>query len=323
MPVPPPSAHRPDWPPAVVGLGSPIWAAHSAWTGPLAAARGAILAAVDAAGAALLPATALRTPEELDAALRALGVAPQPYTEGQSPRTRLFGQIYTSTEYPPAAAIPLHHELSYRAHPPALLAFLCARAPGSGGETPLLDGARFVEDGPPEVIDAFRGRALTYRKRMHGGFGLGKSWQDHFETADRDVVEAALRADGADFQWTGQGGLVVEQRRPALQPHPRSGALCWRHQATLWHPSHLGPAGLRLRAALGSDALPTDVRWEDGAPIDDALIEAARAAEWAQARARPWAAGDLLLVDNLRVAHGRAPFTGPRSVLVGMGGWPA
>ena len=51
--------------------------------------------------------------------------------------------------------------------------------------------------------------------------------------------------------------------------------------------------------------------------------EAARAAEWAHAALRPWAAGDLLLVDNLRVAHGRAPFSGHRTVLVGMGGWPS
>lgn len=320
---PPPSAPNPALPTTVPLLQGAVWSDGSACLAALAGARAELLATITTAGAALIPATPLRAPAELDAALRALGVEPQPYTEGQSPRTRLFGQIYTSTAYPAAASIPLHHELSYRAAPPALLSFLCAQPAAAGGETPLLDGARFVEDGPPEVIDSFRGRSLCYRKRMHGGFGLGKSWQAHFETDDRAAVEATLAADGATFDWTADGGLLVEQLRPALQPHPRTGALCWRHQATLWHPSHLGAAGLRLRAAVGADALPTDVRWASGAPIDDALIEAARAAEWAHARLRPWVAGDLLLVDNLRVAHGRAPFTGPRAVLVGMGGWPA
>lgn len=289
----------------------------------LQAQRGAVLAHIEDAGAALLPTTAVRTAAGLQAALRGLGVEPQPYTEGQSPRTRLLGQIYTSTNYPADAQIPLHHELSYRANPPALLAFLCVQPATTGGETPLLDGARFVEQAPAAVISAFRERTICYRKRMHGGFGLGKSWQAHFETADRAQVERTLLEDGATFGWTDDGGLWVEQLRPALQPHPRTGALCWRHQATLWHPSHLGAAGLRLRAAVGPDALPTDVRWADGAPIDDALIAEARAAEWACASIRTWSAGDLLLVDNLRVAHGRAPFVGPRSVLVGMGGWPA
>ncbi len=29
--------------------------------------------------------------------------------------------------------------------------------------------------------------------------------------------------------------------------------------------------------------------------------------------------GDLLLVDNIRTAHGREPFEGPREVLAGLG----
>jgi alpha-ketoglutarate-dependent taurine dioxygenase len=32
----------------------------------------------------------------------------------------------------------------------------------------------------------------------------------------------------------------------------------------------------------------------------------------------PWQAGDLMLVDNLRTAHAREPFQGPREVLVAM-----
>ncbi|TLZ54349.1 MAG: TauD/TfdA family dioxygenase, partial [Gammaproteobacteria bacterium] len=32
----------------------------------------------------------------------------------------------------------------------------------------------------------------------------------------------------------------------------------------------------------------------------------------------PWQAGDLMLVDNLRTAHGREPFEGSRQVLVAM-----
>ena len=33
----------------------------------------------------------------------------------------------------------------------------------------------------------------------------------------------------------------------------------------------------------------------------------------------PWQAGDVLMVDNMLVAHGRAPFSGPRKVIVAMG----
>lgn len=33
---------------------------------------------------------------------------------------------------------------------------------------------------------------------------------------------------------------------------------------------------------------------------------------------RPWQTGDLLLLDNLRTAHAREPFRGPRNVVVAM-----
>ena len=32
----------------------------------------------------------------------------------------------------------------------------------------------------------------------------------------------------------------------------------------------------------------------------------------------PWQAGDLMLVDNVRTAHSREPYEGPREVLVSM-----
>jgi hypothetical protein len=272
-------------------------------------------------GSLLIRSVPLAEAADFAAALVNLGVEPQPYVEGQSPRTRLFGNIYTSTEYPAGALVDLHHELSYRAEPPSVLGFLSVVPAEGGGETPLLDGDRFTIEADPSVVHAFFGRDLLYRKVMPGEQGLGRTWQSHFETEDREVVSEFLRGEGASFGWLASGGLWVEQKRPAFREHSHCVCPVWFNQVSLWHPSHIGPKGLRLRELLGADHLPTDVRWSDGSPIADGLVAAVRAEEQRLATRRGWRAGDLLLLDNHRVAHGRAPFQGNRRVLVGLGGW--
>src|SRR5687767_14105571 len=47
------------------------------------------------------------------------------YVAGASPRVRLGGGVYTSTEYPSSFALSLHNELSYTFQWPELLFFCC------------------------------------------------------------------------------------------------------------------------------------------------------------------------------------------------------
>src|SRR5581483_2813839 len=56
----------------------------------------------------------------------------------------------------------------------------------------------------------------------------------------------------------------------------------------------------------------------DGTEIPPHLIESLRQAYLAEEVTFAWKAGDILLIDNMLVAHGRRPFTGPREVLVAM-----
>ena len=69
----------------------------------------------------------------------------------------------------------------------------------------------------------------------------------------------------------------------------------------------------------GADGLPFNTRFGNGDPIGEDVVQLLNDAYEANTVREPWQAGDLLLVDNLRTAHSREPFTGPRDVVVGMG----
>ena len=242
------------------------------------------------------------------------------YVHGNSPRTKVGRNVYTSTEYPAEHTISMHNELSYAHRWPDRLAFFCATAPETGGATPVVDGTLWLDRLDDEVRAAFAG-GVRYRQNLHGGMGLGKSWQDTFETTNRDDVEEFLAETEADWEWRTDGSLRISQTRPATLRHPVTGDEVWFNQSDQWHPAMLGDkTAAALTRLLPEAELPQSVAFAGGSPIPAEYVAQVRDRGLAAAVDVDWAAGDLLLIDNVLVGHGRRPFTGDRRVLVAMSG---
>jgi alpha-ketoglutarate-dependent taurine dioxygenase len=256
--------------------------------------------------------------DRLDEAIDQLLSTRLAYVHGNSPRTKVGRNLYTSTEYPAEFTISMHNELSYSHSWPARLLFYCQQAAQTGGATPVVDPAAWLGSLDPEVRDAYRG-GVRYMQNMHGGRGFGKSWQDTFETSDRAAIEAFLTDAGASWEWKADGGLRVIQVRPSTTRHPVTGDEVWFNQSDQWHPAALDDeVGIALRDALPEDELPQSVTFADGTPIPAEYVTQVRDRGLAHAVDVDWQEGDLLVIDNVLVAHGRRPFTGPRRVLVAM-----
>ena len=71
---------------------------------------------------------------------------------------------------------------------------------------------------------------------------------------------------------------------------------------------------------MTEEEMPRNARFGDYSPIPDRDLQQIREAYNQSKLVFPWRAGDVLLLDNMRMAHGRLPYTGPREVAVCMAG---
>lgn len=242
------------------------------------------------------------------------------YRYRSTPRREVEEGVYTATEYPPAAVIPLHGENHYRRSWPRRLAFCCLQPAAAGGATPLADTRALYRRLPADLRARFEAKGVLYLRR-YGEIDL--PWQEVFQTESRSELEAFCRAAGIDWTWDAEGRLETRQLCQASARHPVTGDWAWCNQAHLFHPAQHSPEVREgLRALYGPDGGPRGARYGDGTVIEDAVIEEILG-HWAEETRRfAWRAGDLLLLDNLLTAHGRDPFEGPRRVLVAMSAEP-
>ena len=68
----------------------------------------------------------------------------------------------------------------------------------------------------------------------------------------------------------------------------------------------------------GEDGLPFNTRFGNGDAIGADIVQLINEVYEAHTARERWQSGDLFLVDNVRTAHGRESFEGPREVLVAM-----
>lgn len=241
------------------------------------------------------------------------------YKERSSPRSQVEGNIYTSTDYPANQEIFLHNENSY-AHAWPLRIFFFSYIPAeTGGETPIADVRKVYQRVDPAVRDRFIAKGVLYVRNF--GSGVGLPWQTVFQTSDKAQVEEYCRQAGYHFTWKGNDGLRVARRGPAVARHPITKELIWFNHATFFHVSTLDPSVRdALLAVFKPEDLPNQTYYGDGTPIEPEVLDHLRACYRAETIKFPWQKGDLLMLDNMLVAHAREPFTGARKTLVGMSG---
>jgi alpha-ketoglutarate-dependent taurine dioxygenase len=254
--------------------------------------------------------------ETLASFIAAVSGEPLPYMEGTSPRHELADRVYTSTDYPPHQRIPLHNELSYSDNWPLRIFFHCVTPPTSGGATPIADCRNVYQRISPALRERLEERDYLYVRHFSPDIGLG--WQQAFQTDDRTAVERYCADNDIEFTWEAGEELTTRQRRPVSAAHPETGDITWFNHLVFFHVSTLDPMVAEALLLMGKENLPNNTYYGDGADIEPAALDELRAAYDAEKVVIPWQEGDILMLDNMLVAHGRVTYKPPRQFVVGM-----
>ena len=240
-----------------------------------------------------------------------------PYVDRSTPREEHGPNIYCSTIYPSEDSIRLHNEGSYWSVHPKKAYFCCMTVPDEGGETPIGNVQAVYERIDPAIRQEFAERKWMLARNYNEGFAL--KWEEVFQTDDRAEVEAYCAKNGIECEWQGEGGLRTKQVRDAIMKHPRTGELLWHNHAAFFHittrDAHVRDA---LMNEFASEELPYNTYYGDGGEIDPEVIQHINEAYDAELVKFAWQAGDVMLIDNCSIAHGRQPYVGERLVLVAL-----
>ncbi|CAM4406012.1 MAG: hypothetical protein LEGION0398_MBIBDBAK_00257 [Legionellaceae bacterium] len=240
------------------------------------------------------------------------------YIYRSTPRKMIGGKIYTSTEYSSSQIIPLHNENSYSSLYPNRIFFFCSIPPNVGGQTPLTDSHLIYTKIPAEIRDLFTQKKLKYIRNFNKEIDI--PWQEAFQTNDKLKVEAICKNLNIDFKWLDNEHLHTWQILPAVIQHPGTKAWVWFNQAHLFHISALAKEIQdEIIQAYSINKIPRNVCFADDSEIDFAMLDSIRNVYTQHQLLFDWQRGDLLILDNIWMAHGRAAYSGDRKIVVAMG----
>lgn len=219
---------------------------------------------------------------------------------GNHGRTPLDGDstLFPATGAEHLYAIPLHGERHFMPNPPEVLFFHCAIPADHGGETRICDGTRLYQAFPADLQELFSGQALTY-VRQH----QAEVWREIYRTDSLPEVRKICRQSGIDLETHADGGITTRYTCSALKDTHRGTAFINNLLPFAWREVQEG-------RRYGSY-----VCFEDGSPITkEAALQIAALGE-RHGQAIPWQSGDIAMIDNRFMLHGRGHIADTRRAL--------
>jgi alpha-ketoglutarate-dependent taurine dioxygenase len=266
---------------------------------------------------------------------------------GTSPRNIIPGTeyVFSASELPPHYPIMQHCEMSFLPTAPRKIMFYCHVAPEFGGETPICDFRKVAQSLRPDVKDAFMKRGIRVIRNYAGpgqkskGVFQLKPWEDMFQTTDKMVVERKSAENNIRVEWHENDSLRLISEQDAFKKHPETGELAWFNHLQVFHIYGAAIEYSKIaRRQKTWNAWKTNIllqgmtlakKWleapmqramhvcyADGGEIPGKYIQHVQDIIWDKMYFLKWQQGDVIVLDNFSMAHGRMPYKGPREIYV-------
>lgn len=272
-----------------------------------------LLEQLESVGAVLLRGFDIRTDDDFDAVIRSFGVENFAYADSLSNAVRVnrTERVFTANEAPPDVSIYMHHEMAQTPIFPAKLFFFCEKAAEQAGETPICRSDWLLDQliaERPDFVAKCRAHGVRYFNTMPADddaqSGQGRSWRSTLRVADVSEAEVKLASLGYQWQWLADGSLrATTPVLPAIRKIA-DGREVFFNQL--------------IAAFRGWKDTAKAIAFGDMSEIDPADMEYVCDSADALTFDLPWQDGDVVVVDNFLVMHGRRPFVGTRRILASL-----
>ncbi len=268
-------------------------------------------------GAILFRGLPLKSDMDFDEFIRAFELPNFTYSESLSNAVRRnrTERVFTANEAPADVSIFLHHEMAQTPIFPSKLFFFCELAAASGGATPLCRSDVLLErllERDPEFVAQCERKGVRYTNTMpssdDAASGQGRSWRSTLSAESREDAEARLSQLNYQWLWLEDQSLTVTSPALPAVKQLADGRKVFFNQLIAafrgWKDRH--------------NANNKTILFGDGSEIPESSMAVAIELADELSFDIPWQSGDVALVDNYLVMHGRRPFQGERKVLASL-----
>ncbi len=198
--------------------------------------------------------------------------------------------------------IPLHGEMYYMRQKPTLLWFYCEHPPAEAGETTLCDGRELYKKMTAKEREYFSEHKLKYIRHL-----TREEWPVAFQTNALDDLRAWCVKNDSTLTENPDGSMTIEYVCSAVSRERVENQDVFINNLFVIHSAEQAIlSGAAAKAlSLPRNACPIVVRLENDAEIPQEIIAQLEQAANKLSAKVSWQAGDVLMIDNTRILHGR------------------